>query len=222
MGRSRVISDEQILKTAQEVFLEEGFAASTLAIARRAGISEASIFKRFATKETLFFASMGLSPMTEQIPELKTLVGQGDIQVNLVTLALRILEFHRNMMPRIMMLTSKGKRANTQPLSDSLVDPLSAENHLQIPFPCSMGLTPSLPIQEMILDDFKALAQFFHQEQDLGRLRNGNPEVLATLFFGGLMSYQIQERLRNAEHSEVDSEAYVRNLIDYLWQGISS
>lgn len=54
MARSRSITDEQILEAARAVFLEDGFSASTLEIARRAGISEASIFKRFSTKENLF------------------------------------------------------------------------------------------------------------------------------------------------------------------------
>lgn len=224
MGRSRVISDEQILKAAQEMFLEEGFGASTLAIARHAGISEASIFKRFATKEALFFAAMGLAPMTEQISELATLIGQGEIQDNLVTLALRILKFLRATMPRMMMIASKSKLPHIPPTetSASLDAAVPADPLSPLAFPCPLSLPPSLPIQAMILADFQALAAFFQAEQALGRIRSGDPEVLAYLFLGSLMSYHMQERLRNIEHSDADSEIYVKSLIHYLWQGIGT
>ena len=56
MARTRTISDEQILDAAQAVFLEQGPQATTSAIADRAGISEGTIFKRFPTKQALFFA----------------------------------------------------------------------------------------------------------------------------------------------------------------------
>lgn len=58
MGRTKTISDTELLDAARRVFVEEGFAASTKAIARSAGVSEGVIFQRFTTKEDLFFAAM--------------------------------------------------------------------------------------------------------------------------------------------------------------------
>ena len=60
MGRPRLIETQAILEAARDTFLVEGVGATTGAIARRAGISEATIFKRFRTKADLFFAAMGL------------------------------------------------------------------------------------------------------------------------------------------------------------------
>jgi AcrR family transcriptional regulator len=58
MGRSKIISDVSLLHHAREVFLERGSTASTKEIAKRAKISEATIFKRFPTKASLFLAAM--------------------------------------------------------------------------------------------------------------------------------------------------------------------
>ena len=38
--------------------MEEGFGASTKAIARRAGVFEGVLYQRFANKDELFFAAM--------------------------------------------------------------------------------------------------------------------------------------------------------------------
>jgi AcrR family transcriptional regulator len=58
MGRTKTISDEEVLERAREVFVEQGFRASTKAIAKHVGVSEGVLFQRFSTKEELFFAAM--------------------------------------------------------------------------------------------------------------------------------------------------------------------
>jgi AcrR family transcriptional regulator len=45
MARPPKITNEEILAAARQVFLEQGEGGSTLEIAEKAGISEASIFK---------------------------------------------------------------------------------------------------------------------------------------------------------------------------------
>ena len=58
MGRKKLISNEQLLEVAREAFVEKGLKASTREIARRAGVSEAVVFQRYATKADLFLAAM--------------------------------------------------------------------------------------------------------------------------------------------------------------------
>ena len=58
MGRKKLVSDEQLLEAAREVFSTQGLTASTRAVARQAGVSEAVLFQRYATKAELFFAAM--------------------------------------------------------------------------------------------------------------------------------------------------------------------
>jgi Bacterial regulatory proteins, tetR family len=64
MGRRKLIEDHDLLAVARDVFVKRGFAASTREIARRAGISEAIIYQRHATKVHLFFAAMVPLPRT--------------------------------------------------------------------------------------------------------------------------------------------------------------
>ena len=71
MGRRQTIQDSDILQAARQVFLSRGVHATTLDVAKRASISEASVFKRFKTKSALFCAAM--RPQLEIPPVLATL-----------------------------------------------------------------------------------------------------------------------------------------------------
>ncbi|MCU1279386.1 MAG: Transcriptional regulator, TetR family protein, partial [bacterium] len=76
MARPTTISDESILEAARAVFLEHGLAATTAEVAKRAGVAEGSIFKRFATKAELFKAAMKVD--FEDPDFLRTLVAARD------------------------------------------------------------------------------------------------------------------------------------------------
>lgn len=58
MGRHKTISDEEVLRVARKAFRNGGFAVSGREIARLAGVSEAVLYQRFDSKDTLFFAAM--------------------------------------------------------------------------------------------------------------------------------------------------------------------
>lgn len=52
---------ERVLEAAESVFGERGAAASTEAVARRAGVGIGTVFRHFPTKEALYvFGSNGL------------------------------------------------------------------------------------------------------------------------------------------------------------------
>jgi AcrR family transcriptional regulator len=68
MGRQKTISDEEVLRIARELFRARGHSATTRQIAEAAGISEAVLYQRFASKEELFFAAM--HPREPDIEEL--------------------------------------------------------------------------------------------------------------------------------------------------------
>lgn len=70
MPRPKTISDEAILDAARDVFLARGHAASTREVAQAAGISEAVLYQRFASKDDLFFAAM-----MPRAPDLDALLG---------------------------------------------------------------------------------------------------------------------------------------------------
>jgi len=58
MARPRSISDEQILHTARECFLEHGPSVSTDVIAEQLGVSSPALFKRFRSKNELMMAAL--------------------------------------------------------------------------------------------------------------------------------------------------------------------
>ncbi|MEH2446615.1 MAG: helix-turn-helix domain-containing protein [Nostoc sp.] len=83
-------------------------------MAQQAGISEASIFKRFSTKEELFFAAMGITEKPLWVNELESLCDKGDLKENLINICLYIIEFYHKVLPRIMMLRSHNLEVKNQ------------------------------------------------------------------------------------------------------------
>jgi AcrR family transcriptional regulator len=73
MGRHKTISDEEVLRIARRIFLERGHTATTREIAEAAGISEAVLYQRFASKDELFFAAMHPTG-----PDVEELLGPKD------------------------------------------------------------------------------------------------------------------------------------------------
>jgi AcrR family transcriptional regulator len=191
MARLPTITNEQILEAAREIFLAKGFGASTVEIAQRVGISEGSIFKRFSTKEKLFFAAIGIPERPVWMEKLETLPGKGDLRENLNTILLEIMEFHREVVPRLMMMHSRG----TPP-----------------PELCKRQEPPPLR-------NLKALTTFLDRELELGRLRPCNPEVVARMLIGAFMNYIILEQM--GAKTQIDSPTFVRELVKTLWEGIS-
>ncbi|MEC4816754.1 MAG: TetR/AcrR family transcriptional regulator, partial [Scytonema sp. PMC 1069.18] len=168
MPRTPKITNQQILEAAREVFLEKGFSGATLEIATRAGVSEASIFKRFSTKEELFYAAMGISETPAWMKQLETLADRGDLKENLVQICLQILEFHREVVPQLIMLLSRGNS-----------------------FPKPQDETHA-PIR-----DVKRLTHFLEREMQQGRLRPCEPTTVAHILLGSLMNYVVTIEIYN-------------------------
>jgi AcrR family transcriptional regulator len=106
MARTTTITERQILEAARAVFLEQGFAATTVDVANRAGISSASIFKRFPTKENLFVAAMSETNSQVWNAELEAAIGHGDPRADLLLIVLRIAAYTTELLPRMMMMQS--------------------------------------------------------------------------------------------------------------------
>ncbi|MBC1223849.1 TetR/AcrR family transcriptional regulator [Nostoc sp. UCD121] len=208
MARVPKITNQQILEAARQVFLQQGFGASTLEIAQQAGISEASIFKRFSTKEELFFAAMGIPEKPVWVSELESLSGKGNLKENLINICLQIMEFYREVLPQIVMLRSRGNA-----------------------FPELGGKEPR-PIQ-----DFKALTAFLEYEINQNRLRPCDPQTVAHILLGSLMNYVFLEQISsqksikkdilliksylNSEDRGTEVSAFIQNFVDIIWQGIA-
>jgi AcrR family transcriptional regulator len=193
MGRIAKITNQQILDAAREIFLEQGFGASTLEIAQKAGISEASIFKRFSTKEELFLASMGIPEKSPWGKKLDAVVGKGNLKQNLSDLSLEILEFNRQVMPRLMMLRSRGNL-----------------------LPEMFNRADSRPSR-----DLKTFTKFLEKEIENGRIRPCDPQTIAMILLGSLMNFVFLEQMHPKGDVPADEQKFVQNLVEIVWQGIS-
>ncbi|MEH1905643.1 MAG: helix-turn-helix domain-containing protein [Nostoc sp.] len=208
MARTPRITNQQILEAARQVFLQQGFGASTLEIAQQAGISEASIFKRFSTKEELFFAAMGIPEKPLWVNELESLCGKGNLKENLIKVCFEIMEFYREILPRIMMLRSRG---NAMP---------------------ELGGKESRPML-----DVKVLAAFLEREINQHRLQPCDPQTVAHILVGSMMNYVFLEQMSsqvsiptaelaigtylNSGDSATEISVFILSLVDIIWQGIA-
>ena len=208
MSRIPRITNQQILEAARQAFLQQGFGASTLEIAQQAGISEASIFKRFLTKEELFFAAMGIPEKPLWVNELESLCGKGDLKENLINICLQIMEFYREVLPRIIMLRSRGNAI------------------------AELGGKEPKPMR-----DVKVLTAFLEREINQDRLRPCDPQTVAHILLGSLMNYVFLEQMSSkvsmaTPESGIETylssgdpatevSAFVQSLVDIVWQGIA-
>jgi AcrR family transcriptional regulator len=94
----------RILAAAVAVIRERGItAATTKEIARRAGVSEGSLYNHFANKTALFAAALGEVTATARtaMAALAGAAGTGTIEGNLTRLAAEMVRFYGELLPMI-------------------------------------------------------------------------------------------------------------------------
>jgi AcrR family transcriptional regulator len=193
MSRPKTITDEQLLNAARKIFLTEGYSASTVGIAREAGVSEGTIFKRFPTKAAFFRAAMGL-PTCHALDGLDERAGKLNVQENMAWLARGLLAFFRELIPRVMAMASTGAMANIQA-------------HLR---------EEGSPLRS-VLD---GLRQYFMVEMEAGRICKRDPMVLAQTVIGTLHNHVFLETMGiSTEHQRCD-DTFIDEWIAILWEGL--
>jgi AcrR family transcriptional regulator len=166
MGRNKTISDDELLDVARHAFVDQGFAASTKEIARRAGVSEGLIFQRFQTKEDLFFAAM-IPPSADLNRLLDHPRSKGRALLEKVTLSM--IEYFRDTLPVLL--------------------PLMA--HPAFRFEEFARRHPGSPM--LLLR--RQLVEFLVREQRAGRLGAVDPGAAALLIWSTANSIPFFERL---------------------------
>lgn len=194
MGRPRTISNEQIIDAARALFIKNGFRVSTAEIARAAGVSEGSIFKRFPTKAKLFEAAMGI-PEFDIEAALEGRIGEGEAKENLAEIMIELIDFFRKLLPRTMMAWAHPKN---RPL-DHFMD---------------TRRTAALTI-------LRGITHFFEEEIKRGRIQDADPEIAARMVLGSIYNYVFFELVGVHVRMPIASETYVRSLIDILWKGMA-
>lgn len=195
MPRPISIKDETIIDAARAVFLERGFAATTAEVAERAGVSEGTLFNRFRSKAELFQAAM--RPHFEALEwtaDLADRVGRGDLRDELFAIASAVAEFMRKLMPLMMMSWSNiGSSGLPTMLCQPNPPPLRA---------------------------LRRLAAYFEAEMRLGRLRRGDPELLARMLLGSVQHYVFFEVVMKAgDELPLPLPTYLRGFVAVLLDG---
>ena len=196
MARPKEISTEQVLNAARDVFLEHGLAGTTAEVARRAGISEGSIFRRFPTKKDLFHASMGFPSEPPFLETIEALKGKDDLRDNLVLICSEILEFFIELVPKSVML-----------LSARSIKPADVFR----------GQKEPPPVRGM-----RAMASFLEHAQKAGAIGSCNTEIIARMLMGALHSYAFFQVSGINERVPMPAETYVCGVVDTVLDGIAS
>lgn len=203
MARPQSISTEHLLQVAKEAFLEQGFFATTAEIARRAGVSEGTLFARFGSKEDLFEQALGLSGYGGWRSDLLACVGVGDARLNLERHLMAYLCEAQTLVPAVALVLSRGYDHTHNPLLERLGNPAGR--------------------------DVQALADYLRAEAALGRLRPLDAEVAALAVNGALTQYISQQVMSGGCTSRTDRRAapppdparFVRSLMDLWWPGLA-
>lgn len=193
-ARPLTITNAHLLEVARDVFLREGYGASTAAIAHAVGCSEGTLFKRFSTKEELFSAALGM-PKPEWRSLLEPGVPRGTPRETLQTVAASLVAFLREAMPRMMMLRS-------HPSYD--------------PHQCFRGTDKPPPVRNA-----EAVSRFLAEAQAAGELGSCDCEAVARTFVGALHSFVFFEVMGFDRKGGRDADAFASELVEILWRGIA-
>jgi AcrR family transcriptional regulator len=199
MARPPKITNEEILAAARQVFLTQGSNASTLLIAEKAGISEASIFKRFATKQALFLAAMGITEIRAWVDVLTSGTPTADIKSELMKICGQMLNFYQEVMPRVFMMMTQ----------------------VNSPHP---AVVPSPPVRDTYL-----LAGYLDRAIAQGYLRSCDTMTVAHIIVGAMTHYvvtqniatQLPVELPALEIKLIEPTTFIHNLIETIWAGIA-
>lgn len=196
MGRTRSITNEQILDAAREVFMEKGVRATTLEIAQRAGVSEGTVFKRFDTKDALFLECMEtpfLAPWATLAQELMASPEPtSDLAADLEQICESMLTFFLMLQPMIHMKMSRG--ADSGPLVRDRNAP---------------------PIRGI-----SALTMYLHHQQRHGLLGPVDPEIAARMLIGAVFFYAFGEHAGVNHIMPMPRSTFLRGLIYNLLHGV--
>ena len=192
MVRPRQISDDDILSAARSCFLEHGPSLATGVIAKSLGISQATLFNRFGTKEDLLRAALNI-PTSSWADALESGPGTEPIDAQLETIGLSLLAFLRQMMPVMVMLRASG---------------------LNPPDFVGDGDTPP-PVR-----DHQKLTRWFELAHERGLLCVPSAATAAQAFMGTLHARAMMQHIWKQPMVPLSDEKYIRQFVNTLLVGL--
>ena len=204
-GSARMAGEErrlQILRVAVKLFSERGFRGTTTKeIAHAAGVSEAMVFRHFATKEELYAAILDhkacSSGKFEPAEMAADAIKRKDDRAVFESLALGALEHHEN-----------------DPEFQRLLLHSALEKH---------------ELAQMFFDEFvrhvyEFLGAYLRQRQSEGALIDVDPPIIVRAFIGMVMHHSLNNNLWDPKRRllNISNESAAKQFTDILLNGITS
>lgn len=195
MARPTTIDDETILKAARALFSERGLSVTTADVAKAAGVSEGSIFRRFESKRALFMAAM-TSHSADWLDWLDQEPEEAPLRQTLERIAESAIDHFLAVLPLFYRMVGSG-----------LVEPHQLA--------CSFAEPPPLYA-------VRALSRYFESERRRGRIRSSDPEVVARTLLGALHTFAFFEIMGFNALQPMPRATFVRGLVDQVLSGVSA
>ena len=198
-GKASVMSGqddtrERILDAALTVFAEKGYAgATTREMARRAGVNEVTLFRRFGTKKALFPSVVSERFPLAQISQRVSADEDVPIEALLVGNAKAVLSVLRSNRHMFMMI-----------LGDVWRSPIAREAVSE------SGIEKGVELVEEIIGEL----------MDQGRLAEGDPEVAARALIGMVQSYFLtRDLLAGGSPGPAEDERMLTGFVHIFLEG---
>ena len=202
MGRTPLVSREQVLSAARETFVEHGYAGATLsAIGARLGVSAAALLRHAPTKRDLFLASMGegeaeLTPLAF----LEELDGSEDPRRVLRRVGEAMVPFLES---KIRQMVSRFVYLKT---TIPGVGP--------VPLPFDLTRKPTPPQRNL-----KFLEGYMRRAHRRGRLRVSNARAAAMAFLATIHSYVFLQTVIPVLDEPMPLDEYLDEVLDVWTRG---
>lgn len=195
MGRPPSISREQVLQTARALFIQKGFAATTLAdIGRRLDVTPAALLRHAHSKQALFDEAMR----------------QGETIVPAAILDLQNVDAAQE--PRAIL--RRVARETIPFFVNKIQENISVYVHtrsLSVKLPIEPDGTPPASRALAVVENY------FRRAKDAGRISAKiEPRAAAHLFIGSLQSYVLVNYVIKAEAKPYPIDKYIDALVQ-LW-----
>jgi AcrR family transcriptional regulator len=196
---------EQILKTAVQLFSQRGFSGTTTKeIARAAGVSEAMVFRHFASKEELYAAILadktcrdGMQQFPWEADEvLKKAIAEGDDHAFFYNLGLHALRKHQADVGFMRLL-----------FFSALEEHDLAENFFS----------------EFVSQVYEFIGAYVAKRQAEGAIREIQPKIVVRAYLGMLIHHSLNNILWDRKRAllNISDEEAAQNFTEIILKGIS-
>lgn len=192
----------QILRVAMDLFSREGFRGTTTKkIAQAAGVSEAMVFRHFATKEELYAAILDHKACSGDALDLELLVAdalkQRDDRAVFEGLALNALDHHER-----------------DPAFQRLLLHAALEGHE----------LAQMFFEKFVRRVYEFLGSYVRERQHEGGMIDIDPAIVVRAFIGMIIHHSLNNNLWDPERRllNLSNEAAAQNFTAILLQGITT